>query len=561
LLQVARLADPDPQRTRLREALASNDRRALQDAAASADIARLPAVTLSLLGHALAQDKEARGQAEAFLRGAQQQHPNDFWLNDNLCAFFDEVQPPQVEEVLRFAAVAVALRPDCPGAHLNLGAALAERGMLDQAIAEFRAAILLRKESPEAQDNLGIALSRKGAPDQAIAELRAAIDINSQYAKAYHDLGVVLDGGGQVDTAIDAYRQAIAIDPRYAMAYYGLGNSLYRKGQVGKAIEAYRQAIAIDPKYAMAYRNLGVALRQTGQVDEAIDAYRQAIAIDPKYARAYYNVGIALQQRGQVDGASDAYRQAIKFQPDFAEAHCNLGNLLVPLGRFREAVEELRRGHELGVRDPRWRYPSAQWLRTAEQLVALDNKLPKLLSGEAQPADNAERLSVARLCQQPCKRLYAASARFYTDAFAKQRQLANDLNAQHRFNAARAASLAGTGQGNDAGGSEERERARLRRQALAWLRADLVVYPRLADKGPTQARALVQQRLANWQHETDLGGVRGAAVAKLPETERDGWRKLWADVEKLLASARMSEKEGGKADAKRPAAAGHQTGP
>jgi hypothetical protein len=53
------------------------------------------------------------------------------------------------------------------------------------------------------------------------------------------------------------------------------------------------------------------------------------------------------------------------------------------------------------------------------------------------------------------------------------------------------------------------------------------------DKGPAQGRAAVQQQLVRWQQDSDFAGVRGDALAKLPEAERPPWQKLWAEVEAL----------------------------
>jgi hypothetical protein len=165
------------------------------------------------------------------------------------------------------------------------------------------------------------------------------------------------------------------------------------------------------------------------------------------------------------------------------------------------------------------RYPSGAWIRQAEQLIALDAKLPKLLRGEIQPADAAERLALAWLCQMR-KKLYATAARFYAEAFTAQRLLADDLKASHRYNAACAAALAGCGQGEDAATLHNAERAGLRRQALDWLRGDLASYARSIDGGPAEARAFARKQMQHWQRDTALAGVRGAALAKLPEAER-----------------------------------------
>src|SRR5207244_2989942 len=76
-----------------------------------------------------------------------------------------------------------------------------------------------------------------------------------------------------------------------------------------------------------------------------------------------------------------------------------------------------------------------------------------------------------------------------------------------------------------------KEWARLRQQALDWLRADLAAYAKLAEKDAKAARQLVRQRLSHWQEDTDLETVRGEkALSKLPGPERQAWQQLWADA-------------------------------
>jgi hypothetical protein len=99
-------------------------------------------------------------------------------------------------------------------------------------------------------------------------------------------------------------------------------------------------------------------------------------------------------------------------------------------------------------------------VRDAERLVALERRLPAVLRGEARPADAAEQLSLAGLCA--LTKRHAAAARFYADAFDARPGLADELRACHRYNAARSAALAASGQGADAPKGDGPERARLR---------------------------------------------------------------------------------------------------
>ena len=83
--------------------------------------------------------------------------------------------------------------------------------------------------------------------------------------------------------------------------------------------------------------------------------------------------------------------------------------------------------------------------------------------------------------------------------------------------------------------------ARLRRQALEWLRADLAAWGRRLEKDPKQTRLPIQQELRRWQEDIDFAGVRGDGVAMLPEAERPAWRQLWADVEQILKKVDSKE--------------------
>ena len=315
------------------------------------------------------------------------------------------------------------------------------------------------------------------------------------------------------------------------------------KGQLDKAIVAYRQAIGLKKNFPEAHCSLGNALMAKGQLDEAIAEFRQGIQLKKDDPYLHYNLGRSLRWKGQLEDAIAEYREAIQLKKDYPEAHCNLGDALVQKGQFRLAVQEIRLGHELGSRNPSWPHPSAQWLRNAERLAQLDMRLPKILKGEDRPADAAERVQLGWLCQQQYKQLNAAAARFYAEAFAAEPKLADDDSANHRYNAACAAALASSGQGKDADKLDEKERARLRQQTLAWLRADLAAWRKILDKEPVKARPFVRQSMQHWQQDTDLAGVRGDALAKLPETERQDWRKLWQEVEELGKRAADSKRQ------------------
>ena len=174
-----------------------------------------------------------------------------------------------------------------------------------------------------------------------------------------------------------------------------------------------------------------------------------------------------------------------------------------------------QRGHELGTKRPGWAYPSAEWVRQTENMAAMESKLPAFLRGEFQPKDAAERLGLAGVCQ--AKKQHAAAMNLYAEAFAVDAKLADDLKAGHRYDAACFAARAAAGQGKNPAKLDNKERARLRQQALDWLSADLALRRKQLETGKPADRAAVQQALRHWQKDTDLAGISDAAVlTKLP---------------------------------------------
>jgi tetratricopeptide (TPR) repeat protein len=449
----------------------------------------------------------------------------------------------KIKEALACYRRAIALDPGHARAHNNLGVLLKGQGKLEEAIAHYRRAITLDPKDAAIHNSLGVALRSQGKVAEAIAHYRKAIALDPRFAQAHNSLGAALALQGKVEQAIACFHQALQLDPRLAGARANLGNALAGQGKVDQAIACYRKAIALDPIDADTHYNLGLALHGQGKVDEAIACFRQAIALDPRHARAHCNLGVILAVQGKLEKAIHCFRQAIVLDPDFARAHTNLGNALRLRGRFAESLASFRRGHELGSKTPGWSLPSALWVRQARRLVELDGKLPAFLKGDLKPRDVAEQIDLAAMCS--LKRWYAASARFYADAFAASPATA-DLPARHRYSAACAAALAGCGRGEDAPPLEDEQRARLRQQALSWLRDELTLRAKQIASGRPAEEVAARQALQHWQINRDLAGLRGEAQARLSESERQAWRLLWTEVADTLARVAAEEKSGRK---------------
>jgi serine/threonine protein kinase/tetratricopeptide (TPR) repeat protein len=220
LLAVAREADREAGRDRVRQALLRMDRQALVNLTADKAI-RLRPATLQALAHSLIR-MGAGARAEALQREAQRRHPDDFFANYDLASILANSQPARLEEAIRFYTAAVALRPGSPGAHYSLGSTLAQKGDLGGSIAALRNAIDLKGDYAQAHNNLGAVLKNQGDLNGAIAEFQKALHIDNDLVEAHMNLADVLRLMQRPDEAITEFREALRIKD-FADAHNELG--------------------------------------------------------------------------------------------------------------------------------------------------------------------------------------------------------------------------------------------------------------------------------------------------------------------------------------------------
>jgi tetratricopeptide (TPR) repeat protein len=380
--------------------------------------------------------------------------------------------------------------------------------------------------------NLGVYYYQQGLIFDAGSEFREALALAPQHAVAHANLGNVLAAQGRPEQAADEYRQAIALDPRFVPARFNLGNVLAALGRHEEALGEFHQAIALDPENAAARNHLGILLLQHSLADEALVECRRAVALDPRFAAAHFTLGSALAALGRYEEATAALQTAGALDPTDARAHSGLGNLLREDGRLEEALAEYRRAVALCDKQ------AEPLLLACERLKALRPRLAGLAAGRDWPADVEERLAFADVCRLPVERRYVLAVRLFTQVFQAAPALAEDFEAGNRFHAACAAVASACGWAGDGASIGDPEKPLLRQQAVSWLRADLAAWSVRAQGETPRARLAARKALGRWQRNADLAGVRDpAALAQLPEAERQAWQALWQEVEAVMARA------------------------
>jgi eukaryotic-like serine/threonine-protein kinase len=515
-----------------------------------------------------------KAEAVAFYRAALAQRPNS--------AFFHIIIAQTLVELDDFKEAEAVCRevlrrhPDDAEGHNLLGWTLWKQGKTQEAEAEYGTAIGLIADCASAHNNLAFCLAMQGKEDKALHEYEEAVRSDPNFVRAREgrcrnffrrkewvkaeeaaiewikiepesvtarlNLTMARKEQGHLDDALTAIDEALTRLPTAPALHCTRGEILLQQGkdkEAGDAFEHTRTLLAPNQFYPPLSFGLGIIAYQRGQYVEASTFLGQAVAdttralSDSSLAIARYYLGLTSAKQGNLQFAVVQFQTATKIKKDYAEAHCQLGLALRQTGQFAKALESLRKGHELGSRDPKWAHPSADWIRETEHRAGLERSLGAIISGKVTVAD-ADLLTVAQMCQNT--RLNAAAAKFYSAAFAAQPKLADEFEAGDRYNAARAAALAGCGTTNDGKQLDEQERARLRRQALDWLRADLALAAQRLDV--PDVRAAVRSRLAASKANTEFQAfVNPVQIAKLPKDEHEPWLQLWADADALVLRA------------------------
>jgi tetratricopeptide (TPR) repeat protein len=378
----------------------------------------------------------------------------------------------------------------------------------ERLVAEFPETASHRSSLAQGQVALGQFYLNTGHPGEAEASFRSAlatlekaaadfprVAVNKgMLAEIHNYLGTVAcDFQRKYPEAEAEFREAIRLRPGSFDGHHNLGNALSRQKRYAEAEAAYREALRRKPADAEAHERLGLALAAQSRYAEAEAAYREAIRIKPDSHGGHFNLGTLLADHlGQPKQAEAEFREALRLKPDYPGAHLNLGIVLVRQGRLREAEAEFREAVRL------------------------------------RPNHLQSQLNLGHALYD--QGLYQAALAAYREAL----RLKPD-DADVRYSAACAAARAGCGQGKDCPPTEDPERARLRRQALDWLRADLAHWEKQLHGSAAAERQAARGHLQHWQRDPELAEVRDATGLKdLPAAEQQAWQKLWAEVAALL---------------------------
>ena len=324
LLAVARLADSDDWRQKLRDPATHQDRATLERLAHAPEAAVQPPSLLVHLGKYLAQAGAWEASVEV-LRKAQGRYPNDFWVNYALAMSLVEQKPSRPDEAVGFARVARALRPQSRLAQFLLGRELAALGQMTEAQVYLRRADELKglQEPPcylmlSAQ---AVQEVERGDFARAASFLKAALDLVPERDQGRQQLVVLL---GAVERMVGLEKKLPAVlrgevEPADA-AEKALFAQLCQQGNrrfYAASARLYTEAFVANPKLLDDIRSqyrynaaCAAALAGAGQGEDAAKSDAGARAAWRKRALDWLRADLAFWDK--VAGAGPAQATTVR---------------------------------------------------------------------------------------------------------------------------------------------------------------------------------------------------------------------------------------------------------
>ncbi len=213
--------------------------------------------------------------------------------------------------------------------------------------------------------------------------------------------------------AIEHFQHAIDRDPRFALAFIGLADAytslavpetlqevLPPDEAFPKARAAIGRALEIDDTLADAHASLAHILFQYDRDwSGAEQRFKRAIALNPNYANAHHWYALSLVWMGRYDEALSEIRQARAIDPLSLVINSNLGFILAVAGQYDGAIEQCRKTIDMEPNFAHVRYRLGQIyvLRGMPAKAIVELKQAIVLAGESPRATAELALAHAQL--------------------------------------------------------------------------------------------------------------------------------------------------------------------
>jgi tetratricopeptide (TPR) repeat protein len=230
---------------------------------------------------------------------------------------------------------AIILMHDYPGVHYELGMALKELGIINEAKHELACEIGINPANKDAHDKLALVCFNDENYTEAIDYLKKAIEAHPDYCDFYYNVSRCYYELKQYEKALDYALTAVEKDQYSANRHYNLGCVYFMLKRYIDAINEFEVSIMLNRRSKCSYNWLRDCYMEIEKPDKAVLLYKSAISIDPYWA--YMQIGALYEYTDQYMKAELAYMNALKVKPNDCHAYTHLAEMYENTGCYTEA--------------------------------------------------------------------------------------------------------------------------------------------------------------------------------------------------------------------------------
>lgn len=204
------------------------------------------------------------------------------------------------EAMIAFFQDAAKRAPDIPGPLSHLGKALIDARRYQDAIAILLKSIEVQIDFAPAHVHLGMAFREMGMLDEALECHKTAILLDNDDIFTNIQMAETLLTRHEFEQATHYYERLIEIAPNDPNSYTKLGAHLSsRFDRYDEAITLFNKALELNPDYPLVHNNIGAIMHDEGEIKGAIKHLNKAIELSPGgYLTALHNLALAQLQLG-----------------------------------------------------------------------------------------------------------------------------------------------------------------------------------------------------------------------------------------------------------------------
>ncbi len=199
-----------------------------------------------------------------------------------------------------------------------------DTGRKDEGFANLRRVIALQPNVPHYHANLGARLLEQREAVEALACLDRAIELQPETASHHYNRGNALLQLQRWSEALATYRLSLSLQPDNPSCELQLGLALHSAGLTLEAIAHYRDMLHRRPADLSAATNLGAMLQAECDLDGAAEAFQHALRIEPNNTIPLNNLAVIHKELGETGPAIQLLRRCVELQSDSKEIRSNL---------------------------------------------------------------------------------------------------------------------------------------------------------------------------------------------------------------------------------------------